>query len=193
MGDAGRADGDGRSAGGRCRRLRPASHSLGPDVAFSGGDDLRADRGRADRGRPFPPDQVRGSKRQVVRLLTARLDLFRAEEEAVFSAGLRSSAYVSVDDTGARHAGRACCTTQFGSDRFTAFRTGPSKSRLAFLRHLLGGTARYVVNPEATAYMRAANLAHSLIEALGGAQVRQFASEADWRGDMRRLRATPRR
>jgi Transposase IS66 family len=71
------------------------------------------------------------SKRQVVRLLTAKLDVFRAEEEAVFSAGLRASPFVSVDDTGARHAGRACYTTQFGSDRFTAFRTGPSKSRLA--------------------------------------------------------------
>jgi hypothetical protein len=130
------------------------------------------------------------SKRQVVRLLTARLDLFRAEEEAAFTAGLGSSAYVSVDDTGARHAGRACCTTQFGSDRFTAFRTGPSKSRLAFLRHLLGGTARYVVNQEATAYMRAANLAHSVIEALSGAQVRQFASEADWRAHLRALGVT---
>ncbi len=71
------------------------------------------------------------SKRQVVRLLTARLEMFRAEEEAAFSAGLGASAYVSVDDTGARHAGKACYTTQFGSDRFTAFRTGPSKSRLA--------------------------------------------------------------
>ena len=71
------------------------------------------------------------SKRQVVRLLTAKLDLFRAEEEAAFSAGLRASGFVSVDDTGARHAGKACFTTQFGSDRFTAFRTGPSKSRLA--------------------------------------------------------------
>ena len=65
-----------------------------------------------------------GSKRQVVRLLTARLDTFRAEEEAAFSAGLRASGYVSVDDTGARHAGKACYTTQSGSDRFTAFRTG---------------------------------------------------------------------
>ncbi len=71
------------------------------------------------------------SKRQVARLLTARLEVFRAEEEAAFSAGLRASAYVSVDDTGARHTGKACYTTQFGSDRFTAFRTGPSKSRLA--------------------------------------------------------------
>jgi hypothetical protein len=127
------------------------------------------------------------SKRQVVRLLTARLGLFRAEEEAVFTAGLRASGFVSVDDTGARHAGKACFTTQFGSDRFTVFRTGPSKSRLAFLRNLLGGTARYAVNAAATTYMRAANLAHGAIEALSGADVREFTSEADWRAHLRAL------
>jgi len=136
------------------------------------------------------------SKRQVVRLLTARLDLFRAEEEAAFSAGLRASACVSVDDTGARHAGKACYTTQFGSERFTAFRTGPSKSRLAVLRNLLGGTARYAVNAAAAAYMRAANLAHGVIDALTGAQVLEFACEADWRAHVRalglsELRVTP--
>ena len=127
------------------------------------------------------------SKRQVVRLLTARLDMFRAEEEAAFSAGLRASSFVSVDDTSARHAGRACYTTQFGSGRFTAFRTGPSKSRLAFLRNLLGGTARYVVNAAAAAYMRAANLAHGVIEALSSAKVLEFACEADWRAHLRAL------
>src|SRR5262249_19580441 len=42
-------------------------------------------------------------------------------------------AYVTVDDTGARHAGESGYTTQIGSDRFTVFRTGPSKSRQAFL------------------------------------------------------------
>jgi Transposase IS66 family len=130
------------------------------------------------------------SKRQVVRLLTARLDLFRAEEEAVFRAGLCASGYVSVDDTGARHAGKACYTTQFGSDRFTAFRTGPSKSRLAFLRNLLGGTARYAINAAAVAYMRAANLAHGVIEALIGSQVLQFAGEADWRAHVQALGLT---
>jgi hypothetical protein len=120
------------------------------------------------------------SKRQVVRLLTAKLDLFRAEDEAVFTAGIRASGYVSVDDTGARHAGKACYTTQFGSDRFTAFRTGPSKSRLAFLRNLLGGPARYTINAAAEAYMREANLSHGVIEALMGADVREFGSEAEW-------------
>ena len=136
------------------------------------------------------------SKRQVVRLMTAKLDLFRAEEEAAFSAGLRASPWVSVDDTGARHAGKACYTTQFGSDRFTAFRTGPSKSRLMFLRNLLGGTARYGVNAAAVAYMRAANLAHGVIDALRSAEVLEFACEADWRAHLRalglaELRVTP--
>ncbi|HXZ16013.1 MAG TPA: transposase [Roseiarcus sp.] len=130
------------------------------------------------------------SKRQVVRLLTAKLDVFRAEEEAVFSAGLRASPFVSVDDTGARHAGRACYTTQFGSDRFTAFRTGPSKSRLAFLRNLLGGTARYAINAAAEAYMRAANLAHGVIDALMSADVLEFGCEAEWTAHLAALGLT---
>ncbi|MGA8990478.1 MAG: hypothetical protein WB500_08890, partial [Rhodoplanes sp.] len=45
-------------------------------------------------------------KRQVVRLLTAKLETFRAEDEAVLKAGL-GGAYVTVDDTGARHAGKS--------------------------------------------------------------------------------------
>ena len=54
------------------------------------------------------------SKRQVVRLLTAKLETFRAEDEAVLKAGL-CGAYVTVDDTGARHAGKNGYTTQIGS------------------------------------------------------------------------------
>ena len=52
------------------------------------------------------------SKRQVVRLMTAKLELFSDEEEEARSAGLRASPWVSVNDTGARHAGKACYTTQ---------------------------------------------------------------------------------
>lgn len=43
------------------------------------------------------------SKRQMVRLLTNDLDGFVAEDQAVLHAGLVSSPYVTVDDTGARH------------------------------------------------------------------------------------------
>ena len=96
---------------------------------------------------------VKISKRQVVRLLTAKLETFRAEDEAVLKAGL-GGAYVTVDDTGARHAGKSGYTTQIGSGTFTLFRTGPSKSRQAFLSRLCGGTALYVINDAALGYMK---------------------------------------
>jgi regulator of replication initiation timing len=49
------------------------------------------------------------SKRQVVRLLTKDLDGFAAEDAAVLHAGLVSSSYVTVDDTGARHSHNPHC------------------------------------------------------------------------------------
>ena len=120
------------------------------------------------------------SKRQVVRLLTVKLDVFAREEAAAFEAGLKASAYITVDDTGARHARRAAFTTHFGSARFTAFRTGPGKSRLAFLRHLLGGAAAYEINAEALGYMRAVGVPPSLAQALEASQRRRFDDERAW-------------
>jgi hypothetical protein len=127
------------------------------------------------------------SKRQAVRLLTAKLEAFRAEDEAVFHAGLCASPYVTVDDTGDRHAGTAGYTTQFGSDRFTTFRTGTSKSRPAFLRNLLGGAARYAINAAALAYMRAGSLAQRVIDKLSGAALREFACDDEWRARLNAL------
>jgi hypothetical protein len=46
------------------------------------------------------------SKRQVQRLLTDQQADFVSEARDVLRAGLETSPYVSVDDTGARHAGK---------------------------------------------------------------------------------------
>jgi hypothetical protein len=127
------------------------------------------------------------SKRQVVRLVTAKLETFSAEDEAVLRAGLAGSPFVTVDDTGARHAGKSCFTTQVGSDRFTAFRTGPGKSRLAFLGRLLGGAARYVVNGAAIAYMRGAALPQETIDKLAGHASLVFPSREQWMDHLRAL------
>ena len=127
------------------------------------------------------------SKRQVVRLVTAKLESFRAEDEAVLRTGLAGAPFITVDDTGARHAGKACYTTQIGSDRFTAFRTGPGKSRLAFLSRLLGGAARYVINGAAIAYMRAADLPQEVIDRLAGHASLVFPSHEQWMEHLRAL------
>ena len=72
------------------------------------------------------------SKRQVVRLLAKCAQKFAAEEAEVLRAGLATAPWITVDDTSARHARRDGYTTQIGDDRFTAFRTGASKSRADF-------------------------------------------------------------
>src|SRR5690242_21484807 len=46
------------------------------------------------------------SKRHVQRLLTDQQEDFVSEAQAVLRAGLETSAYVSTDDTSARHAGK---------------------------------------------------------------------------------------
>jgi hypothetical protein len=129
------------------------------------------------------------SKRQVVRLLTAKLETFRAEDEAVLKAGL-SSAYVTVDDTGARHAGKNGYTTQIGSDTFTVFRTGPSKSRRAFLSWLCSSTALYVINDAALGYMQDRKLPQAVIDKLADHEERIFSRPEDWARHLQALGLT---
>jgi hypothetical protein len=126
------------------------------------------------------------SKRQVVRLLTVKLERFRAEDAAVLKAGL-SGAYVTVDDTGARHAGKSGYTTQIGSSNFTAFRTGPSKSRLAFLSRLCGGTSLWVINDAALDYMKGRDLPQIVIDKFIAHQARAFASSDAWERHLQAL------
>jgi Transposase IS66 family len=126
------------------------------------------------------------SKRQVVRLLTAKLETFRAEDEAVLKAGLRG-AYVTVDDTGARHAGKNGYATQIGSDRFCVFRTGPTKSRLAFLTRLCGGASLYVINDAALESMKERGLPQIVIDKFANHKDRIFHSPKDWERHLQAL------
>jgi hypothetical protein len=120
------------------------------------------------------------SKRQVVRLLSQGLEDLIAEDQAVLRAGLETAAWITVDDTGHRHAGKDGVVTQIGDDRFAVFRSGPSKSRLAFLSNLRAGHGDYVVNAEALAYMRGRSLAGPLIARLAAHPSQTFADEAAW-------------
>jgi hypothetical protein len=54
---------------------------------------------------------LRISKGQIVTILTANKDVFHAEKDAILEAGLATAAWVTVDDTGARHAGANEYTT----------------------------------------------------------------------------------
>jgi hypothetical protein len=83
------------------------------------------------------------SKREVVRLLNNGHDGFHAEARDVLRAGLASSPWITVDDTGARHQAKNGFCTQIGNDHFTWFGTTGSKSRLNFLSLLRAGHGDY--------------------------------------------------
>ena len=102
------------------------------------------------------------SKRQVVRLLTAKLETFRAEDEAVLKAGL-CGAYVTVDDTGAAMPARMATPRKLVPTTSRCFAPVPRKSRLAFLSRLCGGVSLYVINDAALAYMEERNLPQIVI------------------------------
>ena len=120
------------------------------------------------------------SKRQVVRLLTAKSAALIAEAKAVLRAGLASARWLTVDDTGARHRAQNGVTTQIGDDRFAFFATSFSKSRRNFLEILRAGHLDYVVDEAALAYMRDHNLAGPVIDQLAAHPIKCLPDEAAW-------------
>jgi len=127
------------------------------------------------------------SKRQVMRLLIDRQDVFHAESRDVLRAGLQTASWVSVDDTGARHAGRNGFCTQIGNADFTWFGTRTSKSRLNFLDVLRAGHTDYVINDAAVAYMRGRSLAGPVISRLAAAPQTCFANHTAWQAHLQAL------
>ena len=127
------------------------------------------------------------SQREVQRLLTEKHDDFLDEARDVLRAGLETSPWVSVDDTGARHkTGNGFCT-QIGNDRFTWFGTRQSKSRLNFLDLLRAGHTDFVLNDMAFTYMRNHALPAPLIARLAGPAEAVFADHAAWSAHLDRL------
>ena len=127
------------------------------------------------------------SKREVQRLLTEKQDGFLDEAREVLRAGLETSPWVSVDDTGARHKARNGFCTQIGNDRFTWFGTRSSKTRLNFLDLLRAGHTDYVLNEAAFDYLRSRGLAAPLIARLAEAGETHFADQAAWQAHLNRL------
>lgn len=117
------------------------------------------------------------SKRQVVRLLTGKLDEFVAEHAGVLHAGLVSSDYVTVDDTGARHFHKNAFATQIGGPNFTVFRTTPSKSRLNFLSLLRGNYQDYVLNDAALDYLQNRQFDPTLLARLRTRDAKRFVNQ----------------
>jgi Transposase IS66 family len=127
------------------------------------------------------------SKRQVVRLLIDRQDRFVQEAQDVLRAGLETAAWITVDDTGARHKAKNSFCTHIGNDRFAWFGTTNSKSRRNFLELLRAGHGDYVINAEALAYMRQRSLSGLIIKQLAENPEQRFANKDAWQAHLAQL------
>ncbi len=127
------------------------------------------------------------STRQVMRLLIQSQQRFLDEARDVLRAGLTHAAWITVDDTGARHKAANGTCTQIGNDHFAWFGTTVSKSRLNFLELLRAGHPDYVINAEALAYMRERALAGPIIDQLAAQSERHFPDQAAWEAHLERL------
>ena len=101
------------------------------------------------------------------------------------AAGLQTASWITVDDTGARHAGRNGFCTHIGNDSFTWFGTRASKSRLNFLDLLRAGHGEYVINAAALAYMRIRSLAGPVLSRLAAERQTRFVDHTAWQAHLR--------
>src|SRR3954464_10311431 len=127
------------------------------------------------------------STRQVMRLLIDGHQRFLDEARDVLRAGLAQAAWITVDDTGARHKAANNTCTQIGNDHFAWFGTTARKSRLNFLELLRAGHPDYVINTEALTYMRDRALSGPVIERLATHPEHTFPDEAAWMDHLQRL------
>lgn len=88
---------------------------------------------------------------QVDALLSGEHAAFGAEKDHLLVTGLQVSAFITVDDSGARHQGRNGYVTQIGNAWFSST---SSKNRINFLELLHAGDVGYGLNPHALDYLR---------------------------------------
>ena len=119
------------------------------------------------------------SSGQLNRLLIEHNDTFHHEKDQLLLAGLSASAYVHVDDTGARHRGKNGYCTHIGNEHFAFFESTASKSRINFLELLRTPYTDYHLNQGAWQYLREHKLPRACVEQLR-AGPRHFDDQSAW-------------
>lgn len=124
---------------------------------------------------------------QINRILNEGKDQFHAEKDDILQAGLQSSNYINVDDTGARHNGKNGYCTHIGNEFFAWFKSTESKSRINFLELLCAGKPDYLLNDDAFQYMLDARLANSSLSLLQASQVTTFTDPPQWASHLKKI------
>ena len=127
---------------------------------------------------------------QLSRILTERNETFHQEKDQLLLAGLTSSTYIHVDDTGARHRGKNGYCTHIGNERFAWFTSTERKSRINFLELLRAPNTDYCINDTAFEYFEQQKLSGAIREQLRNAPHCHFPDEPAWLAHLNALGIT---
>jgi len=117
---------------------------------------------------------------QLNNLLIEEKDRFHQEKDRILSVGLEVSAYINVDDTGARHQGNNGYCTHIGNESFSWFESTGSKSRINFLKLMRAGHSDFVISMDAVCYMQANKLPQKVLNAINENLEMIFINDSKW-------------
>jgi hypothetical protein len=89
----------------------------------------------------------------IDRILNKNQEPFHKEKQEIVKAGLASTKYQHIDDTGCRVNGENCYTQIFCNQWYTAFSTSKRKDRLTIIDILNAGKMSYLFNKETYALL----------------------------------------
>ncbi|AGX88492.1 transposase [Candidatus Symbiobacter mobilis CR] len=128
------------------------------------------------------------SSGQINALLSQHTEPFHTEKDEILAIGLQKSQYVTVDDTGARHAGQNGYALHVGNEDFGWFQSTDSKSRINFLQCLHAGPVTTQVNEHALTYMEEHGLSNDVCSQLQDHATPEFLSIELWRKHLEALK-----
>ena len=100
----------------------------------------------------------------ISRILTKKIEVFHQEKADIFRAGLESTMYQQIDDTGAKVNGQNQYVEIICNPFYTAYFTIPAKDRLSILDILQGTKPRsYFFNDEAFKLLESFGLSNKII------------------------------
>jgi len=103
----------------------------------------------------------------ISRILTKNIEQFHQEKADIFKAGLASTTYQQIDDTGAKVNGQNHYIQILCNLYYTAYFTVSNKDRLSILDILQGGKPRqYYFNEEAFVLLKTFNISNKIISQL---------------------------
>lgn len=106
------------------------------------------------------------SSATISRILTNEQSVFHQEKIDIFNAGLKSTHYQHIDDTGGRVNGKNQYVHILCNPYYTAYFTYPKKNRLTILEILSGGELLFCLNPSAIELMAVLGLSKKQLDRL---------------------------